>query len=242
NFSPRSPPASGLGRSIPYRFASGRSRRQDCSHRLGLRLPWLPRPAAAKARRDQEVRVHLPEQARVGVCEGQGPDHQSGDVERVPEVPVASPQCAAAGLDQLLPARGTQGDLRLPERLCLAPGDVLAREKVQPAQLEVDSRSFPARGLADAWQRGAAQAERGRGSSLSLPEESHPLALDGDTDGDDLLNHVDFIARQIGLLDKEIAKRMRPFEAAIEMLDAVYGIGRRTAEDILAEIGVDMSR
>src|SRR5262249_19776557 len=114
--------------------------------------------------------------------------------------------------------------------------------KVQPAQLEVDSRSFPARGLADAWQRGAAQAERGRGSSLSLPEESHPLALDGDTDGDDLLNHVDFIARQIGLLDKEMAKRMRRFEAAIEMLDAIYGIGRRTAEDILAEIGVDMSR
>ena len=35
---------------------------------------------------------------------------------------------------------------------------------------------------------------------------------------------------------------MRPFEAAIEMLDAIYGIGRRTAEDILAEIGVDMSR
>src|SRR5215472_7679917 len=57
-----------------------------------------------------------------------------------------------------------------------------------------------------------------------------------------LLNHVDFLARQIGLLDREMAKRMRPFEAAIEMLDAIYGIGRRTAEDILAEIGVDMSR
>ena len=26
------------------------------------------------------------------------------------------------------------------------------------------------------------------------------------------------------------------------MLDAIYGIGRRTADDILAEIGVDMSR
>ena len=53
-----------------------------------------------------------------------------------------------------------------------------------------------------------------------------------------LLNQVDFLARQIGLLDRELAERMRPFEAAIEMLDAIYGIGRRTAEDILA----DMSR
>ena len=50
-----------------------------------------------------------------------------------------------------------------------------------------------------------------------------------------LLNHVDFLARQIGLLDREVAKRTRPFEAAIEMLDAIYGIGRRTAEDVLAE-------
>ena len=36
-----------------------------------------------------------------------------------------------------------------------------------------------------------------------------------------LLNHVDFLARQIGLLDREMAERMRPFEAAIEMLDAI---------------------
>jgi transposase len=36
-----------------------------------------------------------------------------------------------------------------------------------------------------------------------------------------MLNHVDFLARQIGLLDREMAERMRPFEAAIEMLDAI---------------------
>ncbi len=28
-----------------------------------------------------------------------------------------------------------------------------------------------------------------------------------------LLNHVDFLARQIGLMDREMAERMRPFEA-----------------------------
>jgi len=46
-----------------------------------------------------------------------------------------------------------------------------------------------------------------------------------------LLNHIDFLARQIGLLDRELAKRMRPLGAAIEMLDAIHGIGRRTPED-----------
>ena len=35
---------------------------------------------------------------------------------------------------------------------------------------------------------------------------------------------------------------MGPFDDAIERLDQVPGIGRRTAEDVLAEIGTDMSR
>ena len=35
---------------------------------------------------------------------------------------------------------------------------------------------------------------------------------------------------------------MRPFEAELSLLDAIPGIGRWTAEVILAEIGTDMSR
>jgi transposase len=43
-------------------------------------------------------------------------------------------------------------------------------------------------------------------------------------------------------LSAEIAERMRPFGEAIERLETIPGVGRRTAEAILAEIGPDMSR
>ena len=57
-----------------------------------------------------------------------------------------------------------------------------------------------------------------------------------------LLSHIDFIERQIAELDAEVARRSHPFEAAIASLDQIPGIGRRAAEEILAEIGTDMSR
>lgn len=56
------------------------------------------------------------------------------------------------------------------------------------------------------------------------------------------LRHLDFLAEEIAQLDQEVAQRMDPFEAAIELADAIPGIGRRGAQEILAEIGVDMSR
>ena len=48
--------------------------------------------------------------------------------------------------------------------------------------------------------------------------------------------------RRIEEMDKEVEKRMRPFESLIELLDPVPGIARRGAEDLLAVIGTDMSR
>jgi len=35
---------------------------------------------------------------------------------------------------------------------------------------------------------------------------------------------------------------MRPFQEAIRALDEIPGVGRRIAEEVLAEIGLDMSR
>jgi transposase len=40
----------------------------------------------------------------------------------------------------------------------------------------------------------------------------------------------------------EIAERMRPLEEALERLETIGGVGRRTGEAILAQIGADMSR
>ncbi len=61
-----------------------------------------------------------------------------------------------------------------------------------------------------------------------------------------LLKHqlglVEFLEQEITQLSVEIEDRMRPHEAAIGMIDGITGLGRRSAEAILAEIGQDMSR
>lgn len=82
------------------------------------------------------------------------------------------------------------------------------------------------------------------------------------------LAHIDFLDEQIAVFDAEIAQRMEPlpppqdqpapdpgpqakasgpaaplaWEAAVALLDTIPGIGRRAAEQVLAEIGPDMSR
>lgn len=57
-----------------------------------------------------------------------------------------------------------------------------------------------------------------------------------------LLSHIDFLEQRIAALDQEVAQRTRPFEAALARLDQIPGIGSRAAQEILAEIGTDMSR
>lgn len=59
---------------------------------------------------------------------------------------------------------------------------------------------------------------------------------------DSLLRHLDFLDSEINRIDNEVDKRMRPFDEAIERLDGIHGVGRRSVEEILAEIGTDMSR
>ncbi len=56
------------------------------------------------------------------------------------------------------------------------------------------------------------------------------------------LRHLDFVDQEISQMNQEVTTRMEPFEDAILRLDEIPGIGRRTAEDVLAEIGLDMSR
>lgn len=56
------------------------------------------------------------------------------------------------------------------------------------------------------------------------------------------LEHIDFLDQKIGNLDREVVNRTLPFEEDLELLDTIPGIGRRSAEEIIAEIGTDMSR
>jgi transposase len=53
------------------------------------------------------------------------------------------------------------------------------------------------------------------------------------------IRHLD---EQIETCDAEVAREMRPFDDAIERLDEIPGIGRRSAENILSETGLDLSR
>jgi transposase len=56
------------------------------------------------------------------------------------------------------------------------------------------------------------------------------------------LAHIDFLDETLEQVSAEIAERLRPFDEALERLDAIPGVGRQTAEVLLAEIGPDMSR
>jgi transposase len=56
------------------------------------------------------------------------------------------------------------------------------------------------------------------------------------------LAHIDFLEEQIGQLDAEVARRTRPFEAAIARLDTIPGVSRRIAEILVAEIGTALDR
>lgn len=56
------------------------------------------------------------------------------------------------------------------------------------------------------------------------------------------LRLLDFLEQEISQLDQEVAERMRPFDEDIERIDAIPGLGPRTVQEVLAEIGTDMSR
>jgi transposase len=56
------------------------------------------------------------------------------------------------------------------------------------------------------------------------------------------LRQIRSLDEQIDACDQEVAREMSPFQAEIERLDAIPGVGVHNAENIIAEIGVDLSR
>ena len=55
------------------------------------------------------------------------------------------------------------------------------------------------------------------------------------------LEHVEQLERSIAELDAEVDRVIAPFAQARDRLDTITGVGKRAAECIIAEIGVDMS-
>jgi transposase len=56
------------------------------------------------------------------------------------------------------------------------------------------------------------------------------------------LAHIDHLSASVDTLDAEIDRVMAPFADAARRLQTIPGVGLRTAEVVIAEIGVDMSR
>ena len=56
------------------------------------------------------------------------------------------------------------------------------------------------------------------------------------------LRLLEVLETEVELLNEEVERRLAPLEEAIERLDGIPGVARRVAEDVLAEIGADMSR
>ncbi len=46
-----------------------------------------------------------------------------------------------------------------------------------------------------------------------------------------ILEHIEFLEKQIEGLNREAAERMDPFEETLELLDTIPGVGRQTAEE-----------
>ena len=57
-----------------------------------------------------------------------------------------------------------------------------------------------------------------------------------------VIEHIDFLDTSIAALSEEITARLIPFEAAVTLVCSITGIAELSAQAIVAEIGVDMSR
>ena len=56
------------------------------------------------------------------------------------------------------------------------------------------------------------------------------------------LSHLDYLEEAMARLNAEIEQRLTEEETAIELLDTIPGVSRRSAEILLAELGVDLRR
>jgi transposase len=56
-----------------------------------------------------------------------------------------------------------------------------------------------------------------------------------------ILGHIDFLEERIAEWDAKIEEMCRPYAEDLERLDTLPGVGQRAAQDLIGEIGVDMS-
>ena len=82
-------------------------------------------------------------------------------------------------------------------------------------------------------RRKIARLEEALDCSFFTPEHAFILEM--------MLDSIDQLTAQIAVLDEKIAELCEPYERQIAQLDAIPGFGVTAAQDLIAEIGVDMS-
>jgi transposase len=126
---------------------------------------------------------------------------------------------------------------------------VLEGANIKLAAVVSDSMGVSSRDMMNAMIEGEEDPEKLAAfarRTLKKKKEELELALRGNMSAHQrimlktMLIHIDFLNEQIVELDLEVAKRLDPFQQDIERLDTIPGIGRRTAEQILAEVGTDV--
>lgn len=126
---------------------------------------------------------------------------------------------------------------------------VLEGANIKLASVVSDIMGLSSRDMIEAMIEGESDPEKLAGfarRTLKRKKEELELALRGHMSPHQrlmlktMLTHIDFLNEQITELDTEVAKRLAPFQEHLDRLDTIPGIARRTAEQILAEIGTDV--
>ena len=128
---------------------------------------------------------------------------------------------------------------------------VLEGANIKLASVATDVLGVSGRAMLQAMIEGvhdpAVLAELARGR---MREKRHVLeaALRGHLSGhrrfmlDVQLRHIDELDAALQRVSDEIGERLRPFDSALNRLQTIPGVGPRTAQTILVEVGADMTR
>lgn len=57
-----------------------------------------------------------------------------------------------------------------------------------------------------------------------------------------MLKHIDTLGEQVRTLDKEIQEKMKPVNEQLYLVDSIPGVAERSAQVIIAEIGINMNQ
>ena len=57
-----------------------------------------------------------------------------------------------------------------------------------------------------------------------------------------MLKHIDILEKQVLALDQEIQEKMKPANEQVSLVDSILGVGERSAQVIIAKIGVNMNQ